>query len=69
MESASTKFNQTEFFKQLAATSVRFVWGRSLQQVWKTAESPQDTHWGLHEADMTPKAIIPELQSVFVGSY
>jgi len=55
VESASTEINQTEFFKQLAATSVRFLWGRSLRQVLEgcreSSRPPLGTSRGRHDAE------------------
>ncbi|MBZ5567967.1 MAG: hypothetical protein LAN64_08965 [Acidobacteriia bacterium] len=66
---AATESNQVEFFKQLAASSVKFVWGEAYDQFWKTEPDGQGPNWGFHKSDATPKTIVSALQGVYTGAY
>jgi exo-beta-1,3-glucanase (GH17 family) len=64
--------NQVEFFRQLAAESVFFVWPEAYDQPWKMEISPfgiVGPSWGLHYSDRTPKPIVSELAGVYQGRY
>ena len=61
--------NQVEFFRQLADTPVRFVWGEAFDQFWKEEEGEQGTHWGLHNDVGDPKQIIFDLSMSYLSAY
>ncbi len=65
----STSANQVQYFRELAAEQVFFVWGEGFDQFWKTQEGPQGPHWGLHESDRDPKVIIGSLAATYTSSY
>ncbi len=62
-DTAATEANQTEYFRQLANTSVKFVWGETYDQFWKTAEGSQGPHWGFHTDQSRTKGNHPGLTS------
>lgn len=66
---AATAANQTEFFRQLAATQVRFIFGEAYDQFWKSEPLGQGPHWGLHTDTGTPKPLIDALQNLYTGPY
>lgn len=65
---AATDPNQVAFFRDLAGTSVPFIWGEAFNQFWKTAEGPQGPFWGFHTDTGAPKQIIAELRATYTGS-
>lgn len=66
---AATEANQTEFFRLLGATHVRFIFGEAYDQFWKREPLGQGPHWGLHTDTGAPKQIIHALQSLYTGPY
>ena len=68
-DAAATEENQTEFFRQLAATSIKFVWGEAFSEYWKTEPLNQGPNWGLHSDIARPKQIISALSAIYIGAY
>jgi exo-beta-1,3-glucanase (GH17 family) len=66
---AATETNQTEFFRQLAASQVKFIWGEAFDQFWKAEPLNQGPHWGLHTDTGVQKQVITVLQSTYTGPY
>ena len=64
---AATEENQVEFFRALAASPVRFVWGEAYDQFWKQEPLGQGPNWGLHRSDGGPKPVVPALRSTYRG--
>lgn len=66
---AATEANQAEFFRQLAGTNVKFIWGEAYDQYWKREAQPPNPdpgpHWGFHTEYGVPKQIIVELQDLY----
>jgi exo-beta-1,3-glucanase (GH17 family) len=46
--------NQARYYRELAKTSVRFVYFEAFDQPWKT-HLPVEPHWGIFHSDRTPK--------------
>lgn len=64
--SEATEANQTEYFRQLAQSPVKFIWGEAFDQFWKNeGKFQQGPHWGFHTSAGTPKAIIADLRGVY----
>lgn len=68
-EAAATEENQTEFFRQLATTSIKFVWGEAFNQFWKAESLGQGPNWGLHSSTGTPKQLISALSATYIAAY
>jgi exo-beta-1,3-glucanase (GH17 family) len=70
-DSNATESNQTEFFQQLAATDVKFIWGEAFDQYWKNEALANDPgpHWGLHSDYGVPKQIIDALRTIYTAPY
>lgn len=68
-DAAATEANQTEFFRQLATTQIKFIWGEAYDQFWKVEPLNQGPRWGLHTDNGIPKQIIQTLQNTYIGSY
>ena len=68
---AATESRQTEFFQQLAATKVPFIWGEAFDQYWKfeTPSLDPGPHWGFHSEYSVPKQIIDSLRSIYTAPY
>lgn len=65
----ASEASQVEFFRRLAGTEVRFVWGEAFDQYWKMAEGPQGPFWGYHTDNAIPKRIIRDLQTAYTSAY
>jgi exo-beta-1,3-glucanase (GH17 family) len=66
---AATEANQAEFFRLLAASPVKFVFGEAYDQFWKAEALGQGPHWGLHTDTGSPKQIINDLRDLYTGPY
>lgn len=65
---ACNEENQVEYFRQLSATTVRFIWGEAFNMRWKN-EGTQGPYWGLHTSTQLAKLIIAALQSIYIEPY
>jgi len=51
-----SEYQQAEYYARLRQSSVRFVYFEAFDQTWKT-EDGVGPHWGLFQADRTPKVV------------
>ena len=68
-EPGASTANQVEFYRRLASTPTKFIWGEGFDQFWKAAEGPQGVHWGFHTDTGLPKPIVVALKPVFRAPY
>jgi len=68
-DAAATQGNQSEFFRLLAATPIRFVWGEAFNQFWKSEPLGQGPNWGLHTDTGSPMQVITTLRETYTGPY
>lgn len=68
-EASATAANQTVFMRQLAATSLKFIWGEAFDQLSKHEALGQGPNWGLHSSTGTPKPVIQTLAAIYTGAY
>ena len=66
---AASEVNQTEFFRRIAATPVKCVFGELADQYYKTSEGRQGVCWGLHTDTGVPKAAVQGLDAVYTRAY
>lgn len=65
----ASEANQSAFFRQLAGTGVKTVFGESYDAFWKTDEGAQGVCWGFHSDRRVAKPIIADLRAVYRGAY
>jgi exo-beta-1,3-glucanase (GH17 family) len=53
----SDEHAQSEYYRALSRTPVRFAWFEAYDQAWKT-HTEVEPHWGLFRSDRTPKEVV-----------
>jgi len=66
---AATEANQSAFFRQLAATDVKVVFGEAYDQFWKTTEAALGPYWGWHTDMGEAKRVVADLHATYTAPY